>query len=235
MRRIYTPRLVIGDNPLEKSEAHHARNVLRLEPGTGVEIFDDAGNVADGVLVESGGQLSVRVEGLRDSSRSGPSLIVASAVPKGDRADWMVEKLSELGVNRFVPLLSDRSVVMPAGRNKLDRWNRLAIESAKQSGRAGVMQIAPMTPLKEAIDAAGNDGLFFSTEPDAPPIRNAFSRLPGGPLHLFIGPEGGWTEEELGRFRSAGLTPVSLGPTILRIETAALSAAAVVQALLYHD
>jgi 16S rRNA (uracil1498-N3)-methyltransferase len=145
----------------------------------------------------------------------------------------MVEKLSELGVEVFLPLISARSVVVPAGRNKAERWNRLAIESAKQSRRAGVMRIEPITALSAAL-ASASPGIVFSTGTDAPPLREVVNRVATDRLTVFIGPEGGWTDEEAELFRAAALTPASLGRTILRVETAALAAAAVVQALLHR-
>jgi 16S rRNA (uracil1498-N3)-methyltransferase len=160
---------------------------------------------------------------------------VAAAVPKGERADWMVEKLSELGADAFIPLITARSVVHPEGRGKRGRWQRLATESAKQSRRAGVMRIGELTRLEDAVAlaVASGGGWYLSTADDAQPASNAVGEAaPGAALHLFIGPEGGWTQQELDAMNSAGLKPVRLMGTILRIETAAVAAAAVVAVLL---
>jgi 16S rRNA (uracil1498-N3)-methyltransferase len=235
-RRIHVRQLQT-DRPLalEPSEAHHARDVLRLTDGAPVEVFDDSGAVGRGVLILSGMQAFVRVEadGLVPRQAGGVSLVIAAAVPKGDRADWMVEKLSELGVTEFLPLAAARSVVLPEGRGKRDRWVRIAIEAAKQSRRVGVMRIAELTRVEDAIARAAGAGWFLSTEePHATPIADAFSRRPQGQcLTAFIGPEGGWTVQERERFAAAGATPVRLTSTVLRVETAAVTAAAVVACL----
>jgi len=142
-RRIHVPVLAVGETRLDEAQAHHARDVLRLTQGAEVEVFDDEGRAACGTLLIAPGAVAVRVEHLDEASAgSSVRLTVASAVPKGERADWMVEKLSELGVAAFVPLATARSVVLPEGRNKRQRWARIATEAAKQSRRAGVMQIA---------------------------------------------------------------------------------------------
>ncbi len=239
LRRLHTTKLFVGDVPLDADETHHARDVLRLRDGTEVEIFDDAGQIAEGIIHEApGGGLIVRVRKLDQAPQRLNALTIAAAVPKGDRADWLVEKLSELDVDQYIPLLTDRSVVAPAGGNKFDRWHRLAIESAKQCRRSRVLRIEKPTPLAQAMSMTGGQGIYFTTEFDARHIAtlaDAQPRAGASPFHttLFIGPEGGWSSDELSAFRASGLTPASLGPTILRVETAAIAAAVVVQALLY--
>jgi 16S rRNA (uracil1498-N3)-methyltransferase len=237
-RRIHVRLLQTGlPIALDPAEAHHARDVLRLTDGAAVEVFDDAGAVGRGVLILEGAEAFVRVEpdGLAPRQPAGVALVVAAAVPKGDRADWMVEKLSELGVAEFVPLAAARSVVLPEGRGKRDRWLRIATEAAKQSRRAGIMRIAELTRLEDAIARAADAGAawFLSTEdPRATPVADAFRELPSGRrLTAFVGPEGGWTGPERARFAAAGASPVRLTPTVLRVETAAVTAAAVVACL----
>lgn len=222
----------MGEITLDAAAARHARDVLRLTQGTSVEVFDDEGATAAGTLVEVGPRtVIVHVEQVSSDSRSTASrLTVASAVPKGDRADWMVEKLSELGVERFIPLAAARSIVLPEGKSKAQRWARLATESAKQSRRTGVMKIDPLTRVEDAL--AASDGarvLLLSTAPDAMPILDAL-RLPAGQQTMlaFIGPEGGWTDDEIALFSSTGAAGVKLTPTVLRVETAAVAVAAIV-------
>jgi 16S rRNA (uracil1498-N3)-methyltransferase len=224
-RRLHVPSLHPGTIELPEGEAHHARDVLRLADLATVELFDDAGQVARGWLRFDGNRgASVAVEEVRSAAEGLFQLTIAAAVPKGDRADWMIEKLSELGVSRFIPLATQRSVVHPAGTSKRQRWERLAIEAAKQSRRAGVMRIDELSPVESAMDA----GWYLSTDPGALPIGDLLRAYQGNQLRLFIGPEGGWTEDEKQAFEAAGLTAVGLTDTILRIETAAVAAAAVV-------
>jgi 16S rRNA (uracil1498-N3)-methyltransferase len=164
------------------------------------------------------------------TQRTGLALTIASAVPKGARADWMIEKLSELGVARFVPLMTQRSVVHPEGKNKIERWQRLAAESAKQSRRAGVMSIDPLTPVADVLKKFAGRAAYLSTAAGALPPSSIF-HPPSSSLTLLIGPEGGWSDDELAGFAARDLTALTLGATILRVETAAIAAAAVVAAL----
>jgi 16S rRNA (uracil1498-N3)-methyltransferase len=235
-RRLHVPALRVGELTLDPAQARHARGALRLEEGAEVEVFDEAGNVATGILAFSGARgASVRVMEVHSSAGSADSAAfswsIASAVPKGERADWMVEKLSELGAAAFIPLITARSVVHPEGRGKRDRWQRLATESAKQSRRVGVMRIEELTKLEDAVGAG--TGWYLSPSGDAIGMSEAIATTgPSGRLQLFIGPEGGWTPQEEDTMRRAGLKPVRLTDTILRTETAAVAAAAVVAILL---
>lgn len=229
-RRIHVSNVSIGELTLDEREAHHVRDVLRLEARTPVEAFDDAGHIGVGVLgTVTAGAVTIRVESIRADDADGFRLIIASAVPKAARADWMVEKLSELGVHTFIPIATDRSVSLPEGKGKLQRWQRLAEEAAKQSHRRGVMRIEPLTPLPPALAAAllAGEAWCFSTSPGSIPLSEK-ARDPAAPvLTLFIGPEGGWSPAETVLFATSKIPSLSLTRTILRIETAAIAAAAV--------
>jgi 16S rRNA (uracil1498-N3)-methyltransferase len=235
-RRIHVPRLTPGEISLDPAQAHHARDVLRLTEGAVVEVFDDGGRVARGVLALSGVDgVAVRVERVDEGGPPGPAvrLTVVAAVPKGDRADWMVEKLSELGAAEFVPLAAARSVVLPEGKNKRERWVRIATEAAKQSRRSGVMRVGELTRLTAAL-AACDRAWYLATEAGVAPvgIREAVDSVaPGAGVTAFVGPEGGWTDDELRQFAAAGALAVRLTDTVLRVETAAVAVAAVVGSL----
>jgi 16S rRNA (uracil1498-N3)-methyltransferase len=220
-RRIHVLRLSSGEIALDKSQAHHLRDVLRLKIGSSIELFDDAGNVADAVVTQLDPTgVSVRVETIRQAQPGG-ELIVASAVPKGDRADWMIEKLSELGVSRFIPLQTERSVVHPTGSGKRDRWARIATESAKQSRRAGVMQIDDLTTVDKLlprdtglrpvrIDVTfGNDRLLQSEDilhgPEARVTANHFTGCTSWEAGAGASPERGTGQ---GSCRSPGFVAV---------------------------
>jgi len=228
-RRLHTPKLFVGDVPLEAAQARHARDVLRLNEGTEVEIFDDEGAVARGILrFEGPRDAFVHVENVQSPpSPAGTKIIIASAVPKGERADWMVEKLSELGVYSFIPLAAQRSVVLPEGKGKRDRWVRIATESAKQSHRPGVMRIEELTGLQEVLGAHPR-AVALSTGSDSVALPDLLrSRGHEPELTLLIGPEGGWTPAEIDTFSKANVAQARLTPTILRTETAAIAAAVV--------
>jgi len=236
IRRFHMPRLCVGQFNLDAAQARHARQVLRLSEGSKVEVFDDAGATAIGRLVFSGPvDAAVRVEIIEPAGHDKTlHLTVAAAIPKGQRADWMVEKLGELGVAALVPLIAARSIVVPQGTAKHQRWQRIATEAAKQSRRQGVMRIEAPTPISALLQGKRSPGaaLVLSTAGDAVPIVNAIvSRPPGDDLLLFLGPEGGWTNDELAAFADAQVRSVRLTDSILRVETAAIAAAAVVQAM----
>jgi len=146
-------------------------------------------------------------------------------------------------VTAFVPLRTARSVVHPEGAGKLSRWERIAAEAARQSHRSGVMEIYGLEPLSAVVERFTAGTLSPRTPPPAPSLKGRGSFLSTGdgvsqildlearPTLLLIGPEGGWTAEEETMMRDRGLTAASLGPTILRIETAAVVAAGIARLL----
>src|SRR5262245_51824438 len=111
IRRLHAPQISVGIIELDQLESHHARDVLRLRAGDEIQLFDDTGKVADGRIVRCDKSKMLVEIGAVTPAPTQPLLVVASAVPKGERADWMIEKLSELGVSRFVPLATERSIV----------------------------------------------------------------------------------------------------------------------------
>jgi 16S rRNA (uracil1498-N3)-methyltransferase len=229
IRRIHIPLLHTGEMELGAAQAHHARDVLRLRKGDALELFDDEGAIGQCTIVLCSPR-SVRVRVVEVSaagSDAAVELAVAAAVPKGARADWMIEKLSELGTARFIPLRTERSVVLPEGKNKVERWSRLAREAARQSRRRGVMEIGPLVRLEEAIQGARSEGSavwHLSTFDGAEPMA---ARTVPSRLLVLIGPEGGWSDEETLLFGKEDIPGVALTPTILRVETAAVAAATI--------
>lgn len=232
MRRIHVKKLEIGEVRLDAAEAHHARDVLRLTDRAAVEVFDDEGRQASGLLVHDGASGAAVLVTQFNERQGGAEWTIAAAVPKGERADWMVEKLSELGATTFIPLAAERSVVLPQGSNKLDRWKRIAIESAKQSRRVMPMRIEPLISVDQLIanrmeSQQSPVGWYLSTEPTSTPIMQLLTPTPQQVLAL-VGPEGGWTDGEIQTFKDADFTAVKLTATILRVETAAIAIAALI-------
>jgi 16S rRNA (uracil1498-N3)-methyltransferase len=204
--------------------AHHMRGVLRVEEGEVVEVFDGRGGRARGKWA---GVAEVVIEEWLPDGMSGRRVVVASAVPKGDRADWMVEKLTEVGVAVWVPLRTARSVVHPEGAGKTGRWDRIAKEAARQCGRASDLEIRPLTEVGK-LEVAG--GLVLSTREGCEALSAAVNGGSGEVL-LLVGPEGGWAEDEEWQLMERGARAVRLTPTILRVETAAVLAAGIVGCL----
>jgi 16S rRNA (uracil1498-N3)-methyltransferase len=241
-RRVHVTKLSAGEVTLGREASHHLRTVLRLGAGAAVEVFDDSGAVAQGEIVSVDPAVVVRIAQI-DRPASVLRWTVASVVPKGGRADWMIEKLSELGVSRFQPISTARSVVTAEGASKRDRWSRLAAAAAEQSHRAGVMEIAEMLPVTRVLrtlapklqEPESKVVAWCLSTRDATPIGALIDRAAATAsqeLTMFIGPEGGWTEDELRAFAEAGVAPAGLTRTILRVETAAVAAAAVVGSVL---
>jgi 16S rRNA (uracil1498-N3)-methyltransferase len=215
----------LGPGPFELHgpEAHHLAAVCRLRSGDVVSLFNGDGREYRARVADVGKRtVSLDIESVEAPSRE-PAFRLEMAVPlpKGDRAQFLVEKLTELGVTSFVPLLTRRGVVQPseAKREKLERW---VIEASKQCGRNVLMEVqAPV----EWETYCRREGL---------PERRVLAHPGGGTfpvpsmadVAIAVGPEGGFTEEEVETARSADWHIVSLGPRILRVETAALVLAA---------
>lgn len=232
-RRFHVDQLSEGTVHLDVRQSRHLRDVLRIRAGENVELFDNAGKRAAAVVVETGEPVVLKVERVEQGHAAGVELIIAAAVPKGPRADWMVEKLSELGVARYTPLETARSVVHPEA-GKLQRWGRIAEESAKQCKRGGVMQIGAPTGLKTiCADAAWQDAVRWcmAAGEGSVGIMEALPPVSARQTVVaLIGPEGGWTDDELKLVEMSRFHLVRLTRTILRVETAALAVAAVVMA-----
>lgn len=191
---------------LSPEESRHAVRALRLGPGDRVTVFD-ARETWTGEIQSAAGRVTVRLLE-QVAAPALPRVVVAAASPKGARFDWMIEKLAELGVAEFIPVRFERSVAEP-GEGKRKRLEKIAVAAAKQSG-APVMAISP----ERTADQLPGDAWL------AAPGAGAAPPGPGG--CVVIGPEGGLTSQEEARFSRR----FSLGPTILRVETAAVVAAA---------
>lgn len=214
---------------LTGGERHHAVDVLRLAVGAEVTLFDGQGREARARIVaidEDRVDLAL-IESPRDAGHSARSLTLVVAAPKGGRADWLVEKCGELGVARLVFVESQRGEVHP-GEGKLERWRRKAVEAAKQSGAAVVTQIDAGRTLEslagELLPTA--TGYVGATTGEATLFVDAMVNAAGACV-CFVGPEGGFTEQEIERLIAHGARPVSLGPSTLRVETAAIAMAAI--------
>lgn len=215
---------------LEGTEAHHLQRVLRKSVGDEIEIFDGSGRVAKAEITAVS-KKSVALKILQASETPEPAgqITLATAVPKGDRFRWLVEKAVELGVDRLIPLITEHSVVKP-GEGKRDKMEQVVIEACKQSGRNRLMLIEEPQTWTDFLHMQFTETKIFDwagiATPGGPPLAEVVSEgLPESVVFL-IGPEGGWTETEVTQAREAGAIAVGLGPNILRIETAAIALAA---------
>ncbi|HXD88313.1 MAG TPA: 16S rRNA (uracil(1498)-N(3))-methyltransferase [Urbifossiella sp.] len=220
--RFYTPEpLTPGEFILTGQEAHHLATVRRFGRGDRVVLFNGDGNEYPAEIVAAGRRnVVLTVLSGEAVNRERPhALTIAAALPKGDRGEFLVEKLVELGVSRFIPLRTERTVVQPR-EARLENLQRVVIEASKQCGRNVLMAIDPLTPWQTALGAADSASRIV-LHPDGAAMPSV-----GMDCTIGIGPEGGFTAGEIMAAVSAGWQRVSLGPRILRVETAAIAAAA---------
>lgn len=222
----------------DAAEAHHLGRVLRLGPGATVEAIDGRGRlyvVRLAVLERTGGWGTIQAR-LAPRTESPCAITLAPAVLKGDRMDWLVQKATELGVARLVPVETARSVVRrseaPAGRAA--RWARIAREAVKQCGRVVVPAVTAPRGLAEVLaeEAPRHAAAWLFSETGGAPLGEVARTARALPdLLLLVGPEGGFTPAEVALAERAGARVVSLGPRILRAESAAVTAVALCQYL----
>jgi 16S rRNA (uracil1498-N3)-methyltransferase len=232
VERFYCPELPKdGRFALKGDEARHLARVRRLRPGDVVEVFDGRGFATRAEVVEVGrDRVELRTLGDPIPDRAAACrLTLATAVPKGERFDWLIEKATELGVERLVPLVTERSVVDPRDA-KLDRLRHVIVEAAKQCGRNRLMELDRSTPWPAFLATQVETERWMAhpsgRSPDAWPKPRR-----GGHATLAIGPEGGFTEAEVEAAGAAGWRAIRLGATLLRIETAGLAGCSMLLAL----
>ena len=212
-----------GQVHIDGPEAHHLGTVCRIRPGDPVCLFNGDGHEYPGTVVEVGRrdvvvEVAERRSPVRESSHR---LHIATALPKGDRAQFLVEKLTELGVAVLTPLVTERTVVQPR-EGKMDKLERYIIEASKQCGRNVLMRIEPPRKWADLVRDATLPGLRYVAHPRG----EGDGGVGGGDRVVAIGPEWGLTDAELALALEAGWRRLSLGPRILRIETAAMAVAA---------
>ena len=230
LRRVFVDSIANGVSRVQGAEAHHLHRVARLEVGENVEISDQQRVFSAIVkrtrpdLVEFGVQQELEAPG------QGIRVVLLLSIIKFARFEWAIEKATELGVQAIVPLAaerSDRRLVEGAGRRG-GRWRKIAFEAAQQSRRLASPEIEDPLEFREAL-AKYRAPMRLFCDTDSQPLSRVLTEHPWeaqaqAVALLFVGPEGGWSGEERKVGAEAGLTPVSLGPLILRTETAALAA-----------
>ncbi|MDI3339515.1 MAG: 16S rRNA (uracil(1498)-N(3))-methyltransferase [Sphaerobacter sp.] len=230
--RFYVPiPLVPGATvDLPEPQSHQIARVLRLGAGDMVVLFNGDGTEVPGTIRASRARCVTLELGAPRPGRPEPQPAVhlAHGLLKADRFDWVVQKATELGVARITPLATSRSVVsLPPDRaqQRRERWQRIAIEAAEQSGRVTVPVVAAPARLDELLPLMAHTPALLCWERESAPLRLA-PLPPAGPLLVLVGPEGGFTRDEVDAAVAAGAHTVSLGPLILRSETAAVAALA---------
>ena len=214
---------------LDADQARHARKALRLMAGDAVVLLDGQGHLAYATLRNDDPRSALcTISRIQTVAPTTPLIELATAIPKGPRGDAMINDLAQLGVDRLIPLTTARSVVDPRD-HKLHRYARAAAEAAKQSGRAWFMQIQPTSAFADAI--ACDADLKLVADPYAQPIADLTARLASAStVRVIVGPEGGLTDDELAAADQAGFERWRFSPNVLRIETAAAAAVAILRA-----
>jgi 16S rRNA (uracil1498-N3)-methyltransferase len=215
---------------LASDEARHLREVLRLKVGDEVQVFDGEGKEFRAVVSQARrefAELEIRdeIEPMRPESPL--ELTLAVALLKGEKFDLVVQKGTELGVNRFIPMVTRYADIRlrdeADAAKRVTRWQRIALEAAKQSGRSVVPEVMMAVPFESVI--RDNSCLMFSERGGQPLNTDLKTKT----IKAIIGSEGGWSDEELDQALEAGVSIVTLGGRILRAETAAIATAALLQ------
>ena len=219
-----------GFAELQGEDARHLSRVLRAEAGQLYELSDNRqkylGKVTDV------GKDNVRFEIVESlpSERESPEIHLYAAIVKFENFEWGIEKATELGVDRIVPVQTARTEagLDRAVAKRLERWRRIAVESSQQSRRVFLPELSECMRFRDVVSVA--DGRRMILDENRNGTALAAQAKTGDPIRILIGPEGGWTEEERALALAAGWMPTSLGPRILRAETAWLAALAILRA-----
>ena len=240
MRRFFVdPGVLDGDTVrIEGPLAPRLAKVLRLKPGERVAFFDGSGTDTVAMLRSVSERVVTAdvIERVSGPSESPTAVHLYQSITKGDRFEWLVEKATEIGVSRIVPLVSGRAVVKTAGEgNRVDRWRRIAVEAAEQCGRSHVPAVEAPQPFAAVLDSSEGVRLlpFEGADHLAPSVATVLhERIDElyalSAVSIFIGPEGGYEDAEVAAASDAGASVVTLGLRVLRSETAGLVAATLV-------
>jgi 16S rRNA (uracil1498-N3)-methyltransferase len=230
------PARLTADAVVVSEEDHrYLVRVLRLGVGDAVTLFDGRGAEADATIARLGPRaVELRVNARRvEAAPPGPQLTLIQALARGEKLDLVVQKATELGVGRIIPVTTQRAVprldTLRATSRRV-RWQKIAREAARQSGRSDVPEVEPVTSLAVALDSSPRDALKLLLWEEARHVRlrELLPATPPTAIVIAVGPEGGFAAEEVAHARGAGFQPVGFGPRILRTETASLAALAVI-------
>ncbi len=227
--RLYVPGAELGKEiALTRDQIRHLK-VLRLKEGESIGVFDGKGHEFEVVYSQKVSEGKVLLEkAIKGREEPKVNITLAIAVPKGDRMDVLVEKVSEIGVSRIVPIICSRSVVQPR-EAKIERLRRIALEACAQSERSIVPTVSIPVPFAEVLSTIKTYNHAFLCHKTGQPLVKVYCEC--ATALVIVGPEGDFTEAELAAAKEAGCTFVSLGPTILRTETAGIAAVAQIIAL----
>jgi 16S rRNA (uracil1498-N3)-methyltransferase len=230
-RRFFVDQVRNGHAEISGAEARHLTRVLRAEAGQQYEISDNRNVYLAQIETARKERVVFRTLEQMEARELPARLALYAALLKFDRFEWMIEKATELGAAEIIPVTTSRTErgLERAARKRLERWRRIAREASQQSRRVRLPEVAPPAEWREALTNSSMYKYALDEDAGARPLQASFpiSRKSSDTVAVLIGPEGGWTDEERRDFTAAGWAPVSLGPLILRAETAAIAALAV--------
>jgi len=234
MKRAFVGQNIWQENETELSaeESHHLLRVLRARPGETIEIFDGHGRMAFAKLISTHKNIAgikIMPESIRYVEPHVPAFILFQAIPKHSGMEAIVQKATELGVQKIVPVITERVIVKlnnSAAAQRVERWRKIVLASVKQCQSAWLPEVCPVVPLAGAVaDIKSDLQIFGSLAPQTPAFKEVLrqsDRSAVKSITLVIGPEGDFTEEEQRLLSRANFKPVSFGTEVLRVETAAI-------------
>jgi 16S rRNA (uracil1498-N3)-methyltransferase len=227
-RRFFVDEVRNQQAELLGDDAHHLVRVLRVEKGQRFEISDNRNVYLSEVIEARKDRVTFAVLEKLPSAPPASYITLLLALTKFDRFEWALEKCTEAGVYRFIPVMAARSEkgIDRAAPKRLTRWRRIVLEASQQSRRDTLPVVNDPLPFRAALDSPAPHRFFLDEEPGGPPLIDVVNRTGEPTAALLVGPEGGWTETEREQAHTSGWLSVSLGPMILRAETAAVVAAA---------
>lgn len=244
MHRFYSPSGNISNNKIiisDKEEARHLRSALRIKANEEVAVFDERGNEYLCLVQEISKEVTLAIKKriLNQEKDDMVKITIACAIPKKGKMDDIVDKLTQLGVERIIPLLTERVVIKLDKQKRalrLERWKKIAISAVKQSQRRALPVIEPATEIKELLSRSGGYDLKLmpTLTEGRQTMKEVFTKNKAKNILALIGPEGDFTPEEVNLAKKAGCIPVSLGEAVLRVDTAAISAASFIK-FYYED
>lgn len=231
MSRFYVPKESVRGNIINISgkEAHHILDVMRLKVPDKVVTFDGTGKEYTGFIKEVRAKSAIIeiVETRMPRGRESSGITLVQAIPKKEKMDYIVEKATELGVSKIIPLVTDRTIPnwdAPKKAASVERWRKIAMEASKQCGRADIPEIDSIKNFRDiAAEASSYDlALIAALDEKAIKLKDALKGFAGGKVLIAIGPEGDFTAGEIEEARDNGFKLVSLGSRVLKSDTAGL-------------
>ncbi len=240
MSRFFVTADMIAENiiTLSKEDSQHLARVLRANVGEEITVCDDEGNeyLAEVSLMSKNEVQAKVISARKNQTEPGIKVVLFQGLPKGSKMEYIIQKCVEIGIHSIVPVATDRAVVKLSeekGKGKEDRWNKIAMEAAKQSSRGVIPYVEVPVSFKEAVKRAAEFDMAIIPyeKQEASDFKGFLRKNSPKTVAVYIGPEGGFEESEISLAMENGITPVSLGRRILRTETAPVS---VLSVLMYE-